>query len=179
MDLVVERWQQGIGYVPQVIQVLDDSLSANIAFGVPPADVDPVRLWEVIRQAQLEEVVDALPEGLATTLGENGVRLSGGERQRVGIARALYTGPTTLIMDEATSALDAATEEQITSSLMRLRGSLRIIVIAHRLSTVRWCDRVAVLDKGRLTGLGRFDDEAESNPTLRELLRLGALDRER
>ena len=137
-------WRSRIGFVPQHIYLLDDTIGANVVFGAPEG-MDAERVAEVLKMAQLAEFVSSLPEGVDTVIGENGVRLSGGQRQRLGVARALYRDPELLVMDEATSALDDDTEQALVSALDALRGKLTIVTIAHRLSTVEKCDfRVSV-----------------------------------
>lgn len=151
------KWLKNIGYIPQMIFMLDDTIRSNVAFGVPKNKIDEKRLWEALREAQLDEFVKTLPEGLETGIGERGIRLSGGQRQRIGIARALYYDPEVLIMDEATSALDNDTEKAIMDSINRLQGKKTLIIIAHRLQTIEKCDMVyrvqdgkAVLERGSL-----------------------------
>jgi ABC-type multidrug transport system fused ATPase/permease subunit len=169
-------WQRLIGYIPQEIFLLDDSLARNIALGCEDDEIDPVRLAEVIRLARLEAVVAGLPDGLDTVLGERGCRLSGGQRQRVGIARALYRSPRVLVLDEATSALDAETEQDITQAIAALAGALTVVVIAHRLSTVRHCHRVALMDQGRIVDIGGFDALAARNADFAHLVALNRID---
>ena len=132
-------WLNNIGYIPQTIFIMDDSIKANIAFG---EDIDDERIWKALRDAKLEEYVKTLPEGLNTGIGERGIRLSGGQRQRIGIARALYMDPDILIFDEATSALDNETESAIMESINQLHGKKTMIIIAHRLQTIENCDIV-------------------------------------
>ena len=132
-------WRNRIGFVPQHIYLLDDTIGANVVFGAPEG-MDAVKVAAVLKTAQLSEFVDSLPQGIDTVIGENGVRLSGGQRQRLGVARALYRDPELLVMDEATSALDDDTEQALVSALDALRGKLTIVTIAHRLSTVEKCD---------------------------------------
>ncbi len=151
-------WRRRIGYVPQSIVLLDDSLRHNIALGVADRDIDDHRLREAIRISQLEALLSTLPDGVDTAVGERGVRLSGGERQRVGIARALYHAPDVLVLDEATSALDSATETAISDAIRALHGDKTVLIIAHRLSTVRHCDRIALVAAGRVLDCGRFDE---------------------
>lgn len=138
----LRSWREKIGYVPQEILLTDDTLAGNIAFGIPEKEWKKERFEEVIKMAQLEDVVANLPHGLQTPIGENGVRLSGGQRQRIGIARALYRKPELLILDEATSALDNETEKAFMDALQTLQGKLTLILIAHRLTTTQYCDKV-------------------------------------
>ena len=138
----VRAWQKTLGYVPQQIYLSDDTVACNIAFGVPPAQIDMAAVERAARIAALHDFVTSdLPKGYDTLVGERGVRLSGGQRQRIGIARALYTNPSLLIMDEATSALDTITERVVMEAVQNIRKDKTIIMIAHRLSTVRNCDR--------------------------------------
>lgn len=135
-------WLRQIGYIPQMIFMLDDTIRANVAFGVPESEVSDEQVWRALREASLEEYVHTLPDGLDTTIGERGMRLSGGQRQRIGIARALYLNPSILVFDEATSALDNQTEADIMESINHLRGQKTMIIIAHRLTTIEQCDHV-------------------------------------
>ena len=151
------KWLKNIGYIPQMIFMLDDTIRSNVAFGVPTDKIDENRVWEVLKEAQLDEFVRTLPEGLDTGIGERGIRLSGGQRQRIGIARALYHDPEVLVLDEATSALDNDTEKAIMNSINMLHGKKTLIIIAHRLQTIEKCDIVyrvedgkAVIEKGSL-----------------------------
>ena len=143
-------WLSQIGYIPQMIFMLDDTIRANIAFGVPEREVDDEQIWRALREAALEEFVRSLPEGLDTQIGERGVRLSGGQRQRIGIARALYQDPEVLIFDEATSALDNETENAIMESIHGLHGTKTMIIIAHRLTTIEACDRIFRVANGQI-----------------------------
>jgi ATP-binding cassette, subfamily B, bacterial PglK len=154
----LRSWQRHIGYVAQEPFVLDDTLRRNVAFGVADAEIDDPRVTAALRLAQLGEFVAGLPAGLDTMLGERGTRLSGGQRQRVAIARALYDEPEVLVFDEATSALDTPTERELIAALEALRGVKTLVVIAHRLTTVRHCDRLAVLRDGRLAAVGPWDE---------------------
>ncbi|MEB3173708.1 MAG: ABC transporter ATP-binding protein [Cyanobacteriota bacterium] len=151
-------WQNRLGYIPQSIFLTDETLEQNIAFGVKPENIDPQRIQQVIRQAQLEELVDNLPRGLKTEVGERGIRLSGGQRQRVGIARALYHERDILVLDEATSALDNETEKLVNEAIKSLSGNKTLIIIAHRLSTVEHCDRLYLLHQGKLMASGPFKE---------------------
>ncbi|MEZ0232424.1 MAG: ABC transporter ATP-binding protein [Methylophilaceae bacterium] len=143
-------WMKMIGYVPQHIYLTDDSLRNNIAFGIPPEQIDDDAIWHSLKAAQLEDFVRNMPEGLATVVGERGVKLSGGQRQRIGIARALYNDPPVLVLDEATSALDAITEQGVMNAVRELHGKKTILIIAHRLSTVAHCDFVITLEAGQV-----------------------------
>ena len=143
------KWLKNVGYIPQMIFMLDDTIRRNVAFGVPEDKIDEERLWEVLREAQLDEFIKTLPEGLDTGIGERGIRLSGGQRQRIGIARALYNNPEVLILDEATSALDNDTEAAIMESINRLHGRKTLIIIAHRLQTIEKCDLVYRVEDGK------------------------------
>ena len=136
-------WQASIGYVPQDIFLIDDTIARNVAFGLPDNEIDRARLREACAIAQLLDFIEAeLPDGFNTNIGERGIRLSGGQRQRIGLARALYHRPSLLILDEATSALDMATEAKLLDALRSLTGKLTMVVAAHRLSAVANCDQL-------------------------------------
>jgi len=169
----LRSWQRKIGYVPQSIFLTDDSMRRNIAFGRKDADIDEHRLHTAVRMAQLEELVASLPRGLDTTVGERGLRLSGGQRQRVGIARALYHDPEVLIFDEATSALDNQTERAVIGAIEALRGEKTLVIVAHRLSTVRGCDRLVFLRDGRIAGWGSFEELLTNNADFRAMAAAG------
>ena len=132
-----------------MIFMLDDTIRRNVAFGVGDDNIDETRVWEVLKEAQLDEFVRSLPEGLDTGIGERGIRLSGGQRQRISIARALYYDPEVLILDEATSALDNDTEAAIMESINRLQGKKTLVIIAHRLQTIEKCDLVYRVEDGK------------------------------
>lgn len=168
-------WYRGLGVVPQEVFLLNDTLEANIAFGVGPELMDRDLVWESIRHAQLGELVESLPDGLDTVVGERGVRLSGGQRQRIGLARALYRRPSVLVLDEATSALDNETEHQIASTLQSLRGQMTVIVVAHRLSTVRDADKLVFMSEGSIVSEGTFENVRASTPAFARLVALGEL----
>jgi len=167
---VRRSWQRHIGYVAQSFYLLDDTLRRNIAFGLESSAIDDDRILEVVRAAQLEQLVAVLPAGIETVIGEAGTRLSGGERQRVAIARALYSGPDVLVLDEATAALDPATERDVTEAIAHLKGTRTLIVIAHRMSTVQNCDRLVMLREGRVHACGSFDDLIANNDEFRTLV---------
>ena len=169
------RWQHNVGYVPQDVYLLDGSLAENVAFDRDRDDVDDARLSHAVAQAQLSSFVEELPDGIDTQMGERGARLSGGQRQRVGIARALYRDPALLVLDEATSALDNETEHRISETIRALHGEVTVIVVAHRLSTVRDADQIAFLKHGRVVSTGTFDQLRESNADFAHLVELGSL----
>lgn len=169
-------WYSTLGVVPQDVFLLNDTLTTNIAFGVARGDVDPERVREVIRMSQLEELVDELPEGLDTVVGERGVRLSGGQRQRIGLARALYRRPRVLVLDEATSALDNVTEHEIANTLGALQGMVTILIVAHRLSTVRHADTLIFLKDGQVEAEGTFEEVRAQSADFARLVELGELD---
>jgi ATP-binding cassette subfamily C protein len=163
------QWRRDIGYIPQAIYLTDDTIKRNIAFGVPEKRIDEDRLRAAIRDAQLESFIDELPEGLETTVGEGGVRLSGGQRQRIAIARALYHDPDVLVMDEATAALDNATERALMQSIERLRGERTLLMIAHRLTTLRGCDRLYYLEDGQIEAAGSYDELQQRHASFRAM----------
>jgi ATP-binding cassette, subfamily B, bacterial PglK len=162
-------WFRKLGVVPQMVFLVDDTLRRNIALGVKDADIDEEALAEAVRLSQLDEFIQRLPQGLETEVGERGVRVSGGQRQRVAIARALYRRPEVLIFDEGTSALDNTTESILISSLERLRGTHTILLVAHRLSTVRNCDRIVYLEAGRIRGIGSYEQLLDESAGFRAL----------
>ncbi len=153
------NWQKSIGYVPQHIYLSDDTIASNIAFGIPKDKLDLGAVKRAAKIAHLHDfIAQDLPLGYDTVVGERGVRLSGGQRQRIGIARALYHDPSVLILDEATSALDGITEESVFAAVEALVGAKTIVMIAHRLSTVRGCDQIFLLEKGQITAQGSYDE---------------------
>jgi ABC-type multidrug transport system fused ATPase/permease subunit len=163
-------WQQSLGYVPQQIFLIDDSVAANIAFGIPPAQRDMAAVERAARLAELHEFITTdLPQGYDTIVGERGVRLSGGQRQRIGIARALYHDPEILIFDEATSALDTMTERAVMEAVRKIGRDKTIIMIAHRLTTVRNCDTIFLLEDGRLAAEGNFETLVAKSATFRRM----------
>lgn len=147
----MSSWHECLGYIPQSIYLMDDTIRANIAFGVPESEIDDAAVKKALREAQLDKFVSALPDGLDTMIGDRGVKLSGGQRQRVGIARALYRNPGVLILDEATSALDNETEQEVMAAIDGLHGTRTLIIIAHRLSTIKNCDEIYEVAEGTIT----------------------------
>ena len=164
-----QSWQRTIGYVPQHIYLSDDTVAANIAFGLNPDDINKEEIQKVSKIASLHDfVTNELPNKYETTIGERGVRLSGGQRQRIGIARALYFNPQVLILDEATSALDNITEKHVMDSINKLSKDKTIILIAHRLSTVKKCDKIFLFEKGELKNEGTFDELIKINENFKK-----------
>lgn len=145
----LNSWHDKIGYIPQTIYMLDDTIRNNIAFGAKD-NIDDEKIWEALRQAQLDDFVREMDEGLDTVIGEAGVRISGGQRQRIGIARALYRRPEILVLDEATSALDNETEAAVMEAIDNLQGRMTLLIIAHRLSTIKNCDIVYKVENGQV-----------------------------
>jgi ABC-type multidrug transport system fused ATPase/permease subunit len=168
-DTALTAWQMRVRYVPQSPFIMDDSLRANVAFGVSEAQVDETRLQQALEAADLCDLVRALPAGASTQVGDRGVRLSGGQRQRVAIARALYDEADLLVLDEATSALDAMSERSVQDAIERLRGRVTTVMIAHRFSTIRNCDRIFLVDDGRLVAEGNWSTLMASNALFRQL----------
>ena len=163
-------WQGSVGYVPQDIFLIDSSLAENIALGLSESEIDMKKVEECARIAQLHEfIMNELPDGYMSTIGERGVRLSGGQRQRIGIARALYNEADLIVFDEATSALANLTEREVMTSIEALPGDKTILMIAHRLSTVKICDRLIVMDKGTITGVGAWNELIEFNSAFRRI----------
>lgn len=176
IDDDLASWYSGIGVVPQDVFLLNATITRNIAFGEDAATIDMDRLHEAARQAQLTELLQELPDGVDTVVGDRGVRLSGGQRQRVGLARALYRRPRLLVLDEATSALDNATEHEIAQTLQALRGQMTIVIVAHRLSTIRSVDHLVHLREGRIGAEGTFDEVRAQDAEFARLVELGSLD---
>ena len=158
INVNIKSWQRKIGYIPQDIYLIDDTLKKNIAFGIDDNLIDDSAILNAINLAKLEDFIDNLSDGLETIIGEDGARLSGGQRQRIGIARALYHNPQVLILDEATSALDVNTETEVMQAINKLHGDKTIIIIAHRLSTVSQCDYVYKIEHGRVIKEGHFSE---------------------
>jgi ABC-type multidrug transport system fused ATPase/permease subunit len=162
-------WQRSLGYVPQNIFLSDDTVAANIAFGVNLKDINQDAVEKASKIANLHEfVLKELPNQYKTTIGERGIRLSGGQRQRIGIARALYHNPKVLILDEATSALDNLTEQAVMEAVNNLNKNITIILIAHRLNTIKKCDKIFLLEKGEIKDIGTFEELININENFRK-----------
>jgi ABC-type multidrug transport system fused ATPase/permease subunit len=168
-DRSIDGWRASIGYVPQSIFLADASILRNIAFGRNDGEIDRDAAVTAAKTAHLHDFVTALPQGYDTETGERGVRLSGGQRQRIGIARALYRKPRILVLDEATSALDGITESIISEAIRDLHGQVTLIIIAHRLTTVRHCDTIYMMDKGRIVDHGTYDELIGRSATFRAM----------
>lgn len=171
----LRSWHSLLSVVPQSIYVLPGSLKTNVAFGQPEEKIDAERVKEALRYAELDELVASLPAGIDEDLGQEGARLSGGQRQRLGIARALYRQPKLLVLDEATSALDNKTEHKITKTIENLAGEMTIILVAHRLSTIKKADIIFYMENGKIVNQGNFEELSEINKDFRELVELGRL----
>jgi len=164
---LLEAWQRCVAHVPQMIYLSDASFAANIAFGVPAQRIDVERVKCAAEQARIAELIEGSPQGYDTVVGERGVRLSGGQRQRIGIARALYKQAELLVLDEATSALDNRTEAEVMAAVEALDRDITVILIAHRLSTVERCDRIVLLEQGRIRAIGSYQELTASSAAFR------------
>lgn len=167
----LRAWQRSIAHVPQSIFLADTTLAENIAFGVPRAAIDLQRVQQAARQAQIADFIESRAEGYNALVGERGIRLSGGQRQRIGIARALYKQASVLVFDEATSALDSVTEQSVMDAIEGLNRDLTILLIAHRLTTVRRCDIIVELENGRMVAQGSYEQLLDCSPSFRRLAR--------
>jgi ABC-type multidrug transport system fused ATPase/permease subunit len=166
------NWQENLGYVPQQIFLSDDSITHNIAFGIPEQKIDHQAVKFAAQTAGIHDfIINELPNGYQTIVGERGIRLSGGQRQRIGIARALYHDPEVLVLDEATSSLDVITEEMVYQAIENLLKTKTLIIIAHRLSTVRNCDKIYLIDRGSIIAQGKFDVLANENSQFQEMVK--------
>lgn len=168
----LRHWQAGVGFVPQQIFLSDASILENVAFAIERDAIDVERVKEALHMAQLDELIEGFPEGLETHIGERGVQISGGQRQRLGIARALYQQAQVLVFDEATSALDGITERRVMDDIQRFSGQMTVIMIAHRLATVKECDIIYMLESGRVIDAGTYDDLASRNQTFQMMANL-------
>lgn len=168
-DATMDNWQAQIAHVPQAIFLSDDTIAANVAFGSPVEAIDMDRVRDAARRADIAEFIEQLPESYATTIGERGIRLSGGQRQRIGIARALYKRATVLILDEATSALDQETEASVMKGIESLDRDLTLLVIAHRVTTIAFCDTVYRLEAGRIVQSGSYEEVVTGSAAARRV----------
>ncbi|QNU61655.1 ABC transporter ATP-binding protein [Vreelandella titanicae] len=168
----LRHWQAGVGFVPQQIFLSDASILENVAFAIERKDIDVERVKEALRMAQLDELIERFPEGLETRIGERGVQISGGQRQRLGIARALYLQARVLVFDEATSALDGITERRVMEDIQRFSGQMTVVLIAHRLATVKECDIIYMLEDGQVSDAGTYDELASRNHTFQMMANL-------
>ena len=170
------KWQRNLGYVPQTIFLCDDTVAKNIAFGVADTKIDMEAVVRAARIANLDSFVTReMPNGYETVIGDRGIRLSGGQRQRIGIARALYNDPSVLIMDEATSSLDGLTEEAVMEAIHNLSKRKTIIMVAHRLTTVRDCDNIYLFQNGRIENQGTYEQLQKSSEWFRAAVKSGSL----
>ena len=160
----VTRWPGAMAYVPQEVVVLNGTIRDNVGLGLPKEFIDDAMVWRALERSHLAETLRREREGLDTIVGEHGVRLSGGQRQRLGLARALYTRPRFMVLDEATSALDAETEKAVSEALQELSGDVTLIIIAHRLATIRHCDQIIYVEEGRIQARGTFDEVRALQP---------------
>jgi len=168
-DIRLRAWQQTVAHVPQNIYLADSTLAENIAFGVPRDAIDLDRVQQAARQAQIADFIESHPARYSALVGERGIRLSGGQRQRIGIARALYKQASVLVLDEATSALDTTTEQSVMNAIEGLDRDLTILLIAHRLTTVRGCDTIVELEHGQVVAQGTYEQLLESSPSFRRM----------
>ncbi len=173
--LAIARWPGALSYVPQDISIANRTIAENIALGFKLEEIEEARLWEVLKIAQLEDIVRVLPDGIHTKVGDRGARLSGGQRQRLGIARALLTKPQLLVLDEATSSLDGQSEVDVSDAIKELKGSVTVLMIAHRLSTVRSADQVIYMEDGEITARGTFSEVRAKVPDFDQQAKLMGL----
>jgi ABC-type multidrug transport system fused ATPase/permease subunit len=160
----ITKWPGAISYVPQDINIFAGTIRTNVSFGYPKDLASDEMVWEAVNFAELGDVVKELPNGLDTEIGERGIKLSGGQRQRLGIARALFSKPQLLVLDEATSSLDSETELKISKAIQNLKGKVTVVIIAHRLSTVRKADKVYYLEDGKIKASGSFEEVRKISP---------------
>jgi len=169
----ITSWQRKIGYVPQEIYLSDDTILKNIAFGVQDKDISYKQVQYAAQIAAIDNFIEnELPQKYDTVIGERGIRLSGGERQRIGLARALYRNPEVLVLDEATSSLDGTTEEYVLKAIHSAAQSRTVIMIAHRLNTLKDCDQIYILEKGRIIGQGKYEELISKNKKFREMAKM-------
>ena len=162
-------WQRNIGYVPQEIFISDEDIISNIAFGLKQENIDQEKVIRAAKIANLHNFINSLNDGYKTKIGERGVRLSGGQRQRIGIARAIYNEPTVLILDEATSSLDNLTEKKVMEAVDNLTNKMTIIIVAHRLTTVKNCDEIYFFKNGSIADSGNYESLKKTYKTFRDM----------
>ena len=168
--LDIQRWQSLCSYVPQSINLLNGDILSNIAYGLNKYEIDENKVWESIKAAQIDELINSLPQKLKTKVCENGIRLSGGQRQRIAIARAFYRNTKIIVMDEATSALDSKTESNLIKAISGLNKDLTLIFIAHRISTVKECDCIYEFKNGEVSAFGKYDELLFKSKSFREIV---------
>ena len=169
--IYLRKWQSKITHVPQYIYLSNSNFESNIAFGIPSKQINNDRLIESAKLAHIHEFIKSTDNGYKTIVGERGVKISGGQRQRLGIARALYKDANLLILDEATSALDNYTEKNVMDEIKKMAQSMTIIIIAHRLTTIQKCDRIVVFEKGKINGIGSYEQLEQKNSIFSKLVR--------
>jgi ABC-type multidrug transport system fused ATPase/permease subunit len=174
-EVALSKWPGSIAYVPQDIAISQGTIRGNVSMGFPMNSVNDENVWKALEIAQLADFIHGLPEKLDTDIGERGIRISGGQRQRLGIARAMYTAPKLLLLDEATSALDGQTEHELSESIKLLKGKVTVVMIAHRLSTVRTADTLVYLEGGKTPILGDFEHVRRTVPEFDNQARLMGL----
>ncbi len=169
-DSEVQSWQACCSYVPQVINLLSSNILQNVAFGIEIKDIDIDRVWDSLKAAQIDDLVSDLPMGLYTSVGDNGIRLSGGQRQRIALARAFYRNSNLLVLDEATSALDSKTESDVMDAIELIGRRCTMVIIAHRISTIKRCDCIYEFENGRIKAAGKYDELVESSKSFSEMI---------
>ena len=165
-------WQKNVSLVSQSIYLADTSIKENIAFGIPLSEIDNKKIISAIEMAQLKDFVNQLPNGIDTMIGERGVQLSGGQRQRIGIARSLYADSNLIIFDEATSSLDGLTEEAVIKSINNIQNIKTVVIVAHRLASVKNCHIIYFVDKGKIVDSGTFDELTNNNELFRKMAKI-------
>jgi ABC-type multidrug transport system fused ATPase/permease subunit len=171
----IEEWPGAISYVPQDVMISNGTIRSNVSMGFSPDEFNDDLIWQALRLASLEDFVASLPDGLNQIVGDRGSQLSGGQRQRLGIARAMFTKPKLIVLDEATSSLDSQTELDFSDSINAIKGEVTIVIVAHRLSTIRECDNVIYMKQGEIRANGSFDHVRNSVPEFNEQAKLMGL----
>ena len=171
---LIPSWQSLCSYVPQTINLLNSDIISNIAYGLDKSEIDEIKVWESIKAAQIYDLIKSLPNNIYTKVGENGIRLSGGQRQRIAIARAFYRDTKIIVMDEATSALDNKTEADLINAINNFKNKLTIIIIAHRISTVKKCECIYEFENGKIKAYGKYDELISKSKSFKEMLNKGS-----